>query len=90
MGRTAGLHGFAVWSRKGLIIQNTRGVCRGCRYGLDHMEDIVREQSPIRGITPELTRAYLTKHIIFELGPRDYEGMHRYLDLALALDRATI
>ena len=54
------------------------------------MDDIVREQAPVRGISEALTRAYLTQHIVFELGPRDYEGMRRYLDLALALDRATI
>lgn len=83
---------FAVWSaRKELIIDKyADAFLASCRYGLDHMDDIVREQSPIRGVTPELTRAYLTKHIVFGLGPRDYEGMRRYLDLALALDRATI
>jgi predicted solute-binding protein len=83
---------FAVWSaRKELILDKyTRAFQASCRYGLDHMDDIVREQAPIRGITEELTRDYLTKHIVFELGPRDYEGMQRYLDLALALDRVTI
>ncbi len=83
---------FAVWSaRKELILDKYADAFRAsCRYGLDHMDDIVREQSPIRGISEELTRAYLTKHIVFELGEKDYEGMRRYLDLALALDRATI
>lgn len=83
---------FAVWSaRKEFITpRNERAFRDSLRYGLDHMDDIVREQSPIRGINEALTRAYLTKHIVFELGPRDYEGMRRYLGLALALDRATI
>ncbi|MEO5924050.1 MAG: menaquinone biosynthesis protein [Bryobacteraceae bacterium] len=83
---------FAVWSaRKELILDRYADAFRAsCRYGLDHMDDIVTEQSPIRGISEELTRAYLTKHIVFELGEKDYEGMRRYLDLALRLDRATI
>lgn len=83
---------FAVWSaRKELITaRNEQAFRDSLRYGLDHMDDIVREQSPIRGCSEELTRAYLTKHIVFELGERDYDGMRRYLSLALALDRATI
>ena len=83
---------FAVWSaRKEFITpRNEQAFRDSLRYGLDHMNDIVHEQAPIRGITEELTRDYLTKHIVFELGARDYEGMRRYLDLALSLDRVTI
>lgn len=83
---------FAVWSaRKEFITaRNEQAFRDSLRYGLDHMDDIVREQSPVRSISEALTRAYLTRHIVFELGERDYEGMRRYLDLALRLDRATI
>jgi len=83
---------FAVWSaRKELILDKYTDAFRAsCQYGLDHMDEIVREQAPIRGITEELTRAYLTHHIVFELGEKHYEGMRRYLELALALDRVTI
>ncbi len=78
---------FAVWSaRKEFITaRNEQAFRDSLRYGLDHMDDIVWEQSIVRGVSEELARAYLTKHIVFELGPRDYEGMRRYLDLALAL-----
>jgi len=83
---------FAVWSARKELIREPylQAFQASCRYGLEHMDDIVREQSPIRGISEQLTRDYLTKHIVFELGERDYEGMRRYLDLALALDRVTI
>jgi chorismate dehydratase len=83
---------FAVWSARRDLINDRYGEAfrASCRYGLDHMDDIVREQSPIRQVAPELTLAYLTKHIVFELEDRDYEGMRRYLDLALSLEKTTV
>jgi predicted solute-binding protein len=82
---------FAVWSARRELISDryAQAFRESCRYGLDQMDDIVREQSPIRQVPPELTRAYLTKHIVFELEDRDYEGMRRYLDLALSLEKTT-
>ncbi len=82
---------FAVWSARRELIQDRYADAfrASCRYGLDHMDDIVHEQSPIRHVTPELTRAYLTRHIVFELEDRDYEGMRRYLELALSLEKTT-
>ena len=81
---------FAVWSARKELIQDsfTEAFRASLAYGMAHMDDIVREQSPIRGIPPELTRAYLTRHIVFELGEKDYEGMRRYLQLALALENS--
>jgi predicted solute-binding protein len=83
---------FAVWSARRELIQAryAEAFVASCRYGLAHMDDIVQEQAPVRNISEQLTRDYLTKHIVFELGERDYEGMRLYLQLALALDRATI
>jgi predicted solute-binding protein len=82
---------FAVWSARRQLIQEryAEAFRASCRYGLDHMDHIVLEQSPIRGVSEALTRAYLTKHIVFELEDRDYEGMRRYLELALALETTT-
>jgi predicted solute-binding protein len=83
---------FAVWSARAELIQAayTQAFRDSLRHGLDHIEDIVREESPRRGVSPELTRAYLTRHIVFELGERDYEGMRRYLEMAQALENATV
>jgi hypothetical protein len=51
-------------------------------YGRTHIEDIVRLDAVPRGFSPELAREYLTRHIICELGPAEYEGLALYLSYA--------
>ena len=75
---------FAVWAgRKGAITPEVAEAFRGsCRYGREHIEDIVESESASRGFPPELVRQYLTGHIVHELGPREYEGMELFLRYA--------
>jgi len=77
---------FAIWSgRKEVMLpEYEKALIASCRYGLTHMDDIVRVES--RGFAPDLVRKYLTEHIVFELGPRDLEGMKLYIKHALALE----
>ena len=75
---------FAVWAaRKGIV---TPELCEeflaSCRFGLAHMDDIVAAEAPRRGFAPALVREYLTRHIVHELGPAEYEGMREFLKLA--------
>jgi len=83
---------FAVWSARSEIIREpyAQGFLDSCRYGLEHIDDIAREQPAQRHVSEELAREYLTRHIVFELGERDYEGMRLYLNHALRLDRVMI
>lgn len=83
---------FAVWSAPRPFIRDdyAEAFSASCRYGLSHMEDIVREQAHARGFTEDLTREYLTHHIVFELDKKDEEGMRWYLQLALNLDRVAV
>lgn len=83
---------FAVWSAPRRFIRDeyAEAFRASCRYGLSHMDDIVHEQAHLRGFTKDLTREYLTRHIVFELNEKDEEGMRRYLQLALNLDRVTV
>jgi chorismate dehydratase len=79
---------FAVWSGRKEVMQPRfeQAFLNSCREGLAHMDEIVSEQSPIRRITQQLAREYLTHHIVFELNDRDHEGLNLYLKHAAALE----
>jgi predicted solute-binding protein len=56
------------------------------RFGLDHMDDIVRAEAAARNFDPALVREYLTRNLISELGEREYEGMRLFLRYASEFD----
>ena len=82
---------FAVWAaRKGVVTPDVVEAFRGsCRYGLAQMDEIVAKESARLGFAPELVRDYLTRHIVHELGPREYEGMDLFLHYARMKDKAS-
>jgi hypothetical protein len=51
------------------------------------MDDMVRLEASARQFDADLVRRYLTQHIVFELGEKDYEGMRLYIQHAQRLDR---
>jgi predicted solute-binding protein len=73
---------FAVWAaRRGIVTPEIAQAFRdSCRWGREHMDEIVAAESPRRGFAPELVREYLTRHIVHELGDSEYEGMKRFLE----------
>jgi len=75
---------FAVWAaRPGVAGESLIQAFRdSCRYGLEHLDEIVASEAPRRGFAPELAREYLTQNIVHRLGPRDYQGMQLFLDWA--------
>ena len=75
---------FAVWAgRKGTVTPELAAAFQdSCRYGLAHLEEIVAAESAARGFAPGVVRQYLTRHIVHELGPRDYQGMELFLEYA--------
>jgi len=83
---------FAVWAGRKEVIREPYGriFLESCRYGLSHMDDMVRAEASGRHFSEALVRRYLTQHIVFELSERDYEGMRLYIQHALRLDRVTI
>jgi len=75
---------FAVWAgRKEVVTPEVVQAFRdSCRYGRERLEEIVAVESARREFAPDLVREYLTRHIVHELGPRDYEGMGLFLSYA--------
>jgi len=81
---------FAVWAaHKGVVTPEVVEAFReSCCYGLTQINNIVAAESARLGFAPEMVRDYLTRHIVHELGPREYDGMDLFLRYAHEKDRA--
>lgn len=79
---------FAVWAgrREHLRPGLAELFAASCRYGMEHLEEVLAAECPHRGIPIDLGRQYLTAHVALELNDRDYEGMRLYLRYARELD----
>lgn len=77
---------FAVWAaRAGFPTQDQAPFAASLRFGLEHLDDIVRQEHPKLGISAALAREYLTRNIVFELGPDEYAGLSTFLQYASEL-----
>lgn len=83
---------FAVWAGRKEVVREPFGeaLAESCRYGLEHLEEIVPIEAASRKLPEPLVHRYFTEHIIFHFGPRHAEGLAQYLKRALALDRVTV
>jgi len=81
---------FAVWAgRKGTVTPEvSQAFCDSYRYGREHIEEIVASEARGREFPIGLVREYLTRHIVHELGARDYQGMELFLRYARQLERS--
>jgi predicted solute-binding protein len=82
---------FAVWAgHRGAVTPEVEEVFReSCRYGIEHLDEIVAAESSARGFAPDVVRDYLTRNIVHELDGQDYEGMELFLRKAGALATAS-
>lgn len=73
---------FAVWAGpKEVVTPDLPDAFLGSyRHGVEHLDEIIAQESKNRGIPAELARKYLTSHIHFELGELEYTGMRLFLD----------
>ena len=78
---------FAVWAGRAEAIQAKweRVFVESCRYGLARVEEMVKAEAAARGFAEDLIRRYFTRHIVYELNDRDFEGMNLYLKKAREL-----
>ena len=79
---------FAVWAGRKEVVHEPYGqiFLDSCRYGLAHMDEMVAAEAAARQFSPDVVRRYLTHHIVFELGEKDYEGMRLYIQHALRIE----
>ncbi len=79
---------FAVWAcGAGLQPAGLAPAFLGsCRFGCEHVDDIVRLEAPRRGLPEGLAREYLTRNIIHVHGEREYAGLRLFLDYARELE----
>jgi len=75
---------FAVWGcrDKALARELAPPLLSSCRFGLAHLEDIVRQEAPPRGLPLSLARDYLTRRIVHLHGEQEYEGLRLFLEYA--------
>src|SRR5882724_7602811 len=77
---------FAVWAgRVDVPAQDPAPFLESLRFGMEHMDEIVRQEHPKLGISQALAREYLTRNIVFELGDREYQGLSAFLQYASEL-----
>jgi chorismate dehydratase len=75
---------FAVWAgRKEVVTPEVEAAFReSCRYGRERIDEIAGREAALRHFPPGLVRDYLTRRVVHELGPRDYEGLELFLSYA--------
>jgi chorismate dehydratase len=79
---------FAVWSGRREAMQPGLDKLFGgsCRYGLANLDRIIAEETQRRGFSESLVNQYLTRHIVFQLGEAEQEGLRTFLRYAAELD----
>ena len=79
---------FAVWAcrEKSMADDLREPFLQSCRFGLAHMDDIVRTEAAPRNLPESLAREYFARHVVLELGEREYEGMRLFVQYAREFD----
>ena len=81
---------FAVWAGRSAVWspENEAAFVGSCKFGLEHLDDIVASEHARRNITPELARQYLIGNLVLELGENEQRGMDAFLKAAADLPAA--
>lgn len=79
---------FAVWACRpeALAPGLAEAFLGSCRFGIEHLEDIVRLEAAPRRLPEALARDYFAHRIVLELGERHYEGMRLFVQYAREFD----
>jgi predicted solute-binding protein len=79
---------YAVWAGKHeFITPEIAALFAGsCRFGLAHLDEIVRREAPGRGLPLPLAREYFERNVVYELGAEQYRGLDLFLRYAAESD----
>lgn len=75
---------FAVWAgRKEAVTPEVEAIFQASyQFGRNHLDEIIRMEAASRGLSEELARQYLTRHIVYELDAAEYRGLELFLEYA--------
>lgn len=80
---------FAVWAcgRGSVSPELEAAFTDSCRFGIEHLEDIVRREARPRGLSEDLARDYLSHRIRLLFSPEEYQGLDLFLRLSADLEQ---
>jgi len=72
---------FAVWAGRPEVLTEdvAEAFAASAAAGVAALDELSAQQAPVRGLTLEMTRKYLTRHTAFLLDENDYHGMKLFL-----------
>ncbi len=75
---------FAVWAgRPGVASSRLEApFLDSCRFGVEHIEEIISAESRGRGLPESLVREYLQRRVVWELSENEYQGLEIFLEHA--------
>lgn len=87
---------FAIWAGRPELVRRwdseklARSFSGSLDSGLAHLDEIVAGEAAARNLERSLVREYLTRHIVFRIGPREQEGLTVFQKLSSMLRPETV
>jgi predicted solute-binding protein len=81
---------YAVWAGRAEAVNERSGkiLRESCRFGIDHLDQVIRTEAARRGFTEQFTRTYLTRNLVNEFGTAEYEGLNLFLEWGVKITTA--
>ncbi len=78
---------YAVWAapRDGDLVMLSDILRRAAEWGVAHRIEIAEREAPRLGLPVEFCRRYVTENVCYDFGPREWAGMQRFYDEAVAM-----
>ncbi|MCC7174607.1 MAG: menaquinone biosynthesis protein [Bryobacterales bacterium] len=72
---------FAVWAGRPECVTDelARPFLNSCRFGLEHIDEIARQEAAPRGLSEDIVREYFTRNVTLLLGEDEKRGLEVFL-----------